>query len=75
MPKAKITFYSRVRSITRLGKQIYLGGFGEDAKFEVADKGYFMLLEGSYEALHIGFEEPDFKVGDRIKITMEKVNG
>lgn len=33
-----------------------------------------MLLEGSYEALHIGFEKPAFHVGDRVKITMEKVN-
>jgi len=71
---AKIVFFSKVVSVERHEKQIYVGGFGQDAKFIGENKGYFLLLEGSYEALHIGFEMPAFRVGDRIKITMEKVN-
>lgn len=70
----KISFYSRIVSITRREKLVYLDGFGENARFIGVDRGYFMLLEGSHEALHVGFEMPDFRVGDRIKITMEKVD-
>jgi len=71
----KIAFYSRVVSIEQRFKRVYIGGFGETAKFREEDQGYFMLLEGSYEALHIGFQLPAFSVGDRIKVTMERMDG
>lgn len=70
----KISFISKVVSVERHDKRVHVRGFGEDAEFRLVDRGYFMLLEGSYEALHIGFEKPAFHVGDRVKITMEKVN-
>ena len=72
---AKIAFYSRVKLIRRLDKRVYLGGSGETAQFGADDMGYFVLLEGSHEAIHVGFEKPEFRIGDRIKVTMETVNG
>jgi hypothetical protein len=67
------TIFAKVVSVERRMKQVYHSGLGEEAKFYDEDKGYFMLLEGSHEALHIGFDEPEFKVGDLVKITFEKV--
>ena len=72
---AKIAFYSRVKLVKKLERRVYLGGSGESAKFGADDMGYFVLLEGSHEAIHVGFEMPEFRTGDRIKVTMETVNG
>jgi len=68
----KIAFYSRVKLIERRMSRVYKEGTGENAKFREVDKGFYMLLEGSHEALFVGLEEPEFRVGDRIKVTMEK---
>ena len=38
------------------------------------DCGWFVRLEGSYESLFLGMEEPELKAGDRIKVTLEKVS-
>lgn len=73
--KTRIAFYSRVVSVERRYKRVWVSGLGDAAQFKDEDQGFFMLLEGSYEALHVGFEPPEFKVGDRVKVTMEKVNG
>ena len=70
---ARIAFYSKVVSIESHIKEVYVHGVGEGARFRHDNLGYFMLLEGSYEALHIGFDAPTFRVGDRVKITIEKV--
>jgi len=70
---ARIAFYSKVVSIESHIREVYDHGIGEEARFRHDNLGYFMLLEGSYEALHIGFTTPVFKIGDRVKITIEKV--
>ena len=68
----KLVVFSKVVSIDRYEVDSYQGGLGEDAKFAKVDRGYFMLLEGSHEAIHIGFDPPPFRVGDTIKITFER---
>jgi len=70
---ARIAFYSKVVSIESHIKEVWVEGFGDKARFRHDNLGYFMLLEGSYEALHIGFDNPTFKVGDRVKIIIEGV--
>ena len=70
---ARIAFYSKVVSIEKHIKDVYVEGLGDQAKFRQENKGYFMLLEGSYEAIHIGFDAPTFKVNDRVKIIIEGV--
>ena len=53
--------------------ETYIGGVGKDATFQTKSHGWFLYLEGSYEAIHMGAEKPEFNPGDRVKITFEKV--
>lgn len=74
-PKTKINYVFNVR-IAALNEEFYqkwVSGVGPDAVFEPVSKGWFMLLEGSKEAIHLGFEEPHFKTGDMIKVTFERI--
>jgi len=73
-----IKFYSRVHKIEhkrqlirswKTGKKTEEGG--DEVKAEYKDIGWFMLLEGSWEYLYIGDEEPrGFKVGDEVEVTI-----
>lgn len=38
------------------------------------DCGWFILLDGSQEWLHIGYDEPSIRVGNTVKVTIEKLN-
>ena len=35
--------------------------------------GWYMQLEGSWESLYAGMEKPDFAVGERVKVKIEKM--
>jgi len=38
------------------------------------DKGWFVTLKGSFEAIYVGDVAPDgWEAGDRIRVTLEKV--
>lgn len=50
----------------------YISGIGADALFENRSKGWFIYLEGSYEAIHVGKDKPELVKGDRVKITIER---
>ena len=69
----KIAFYSRIVKIEKRIASEWISGVGDNAKFREIDRGYFMTLEGSHESIHIGFDDPMFKAGERIKITFERV--
>lgn len=34
--------------------------------------GWFIRMEGSWEALHVGFEKPEFEKGDKVQIRISK---
>ena len=36
--------------------------------------GWFVHIQGSFEALFLSLEEPNLKSGDEIRITLEKAN-
>jgi len=69
----KIVVYSRIVKIEKRVNAEWISGIGEHAKFREINRGYYMTLEGSHEAIHIGFDDPVFKAGERIKITFEGV--
>lgn len=62
-----------VTAIEERKERRYLSGFGEDTKFTEVSLGWFLFLAGSYEAIHVGMGKPDLRVGDKMKITIEKV--
>lgn len=52
--------------------QKWIGGVGKEATFEYVSMGWFVLLTGSHEALHVGHSEPNLKPGDLVRITIER---
>jgi hypothetical protein len=69
-----IVFYSRVLKLVNEQRTVRVVPAG-DGNFEAVkeDLGWFMLLEGSSERLHVGMEKPEFAVGDRVKVTIAKL--
>jgi hypothetical protein len=72
MDTVRYVIHSSVARVERRIDRVWVGGTGEGAKFKEVDKGWYILLTNSYEALYVGFEEPNWKVGDKVKITLEK---
>lgn len=71
-PKMRYITYSSVLDIRERKREIWISGVKDEAKFRTESLGYFVLLEGSHEAICLGTEPPELKVGDRVKITIEK---
>lgn len=40
---------------------------------EMQSLGWFIKFEGSHESVHFGGDKPPFNLGDKVKITFEKV--
>ena len=48
----------------------------DNVELRTEQLGWFLALEGSYEAVYVGKEKPEgLEIGDVIKITMEKEDG
>lgn len=69
----RYTTYSRVLAVEERSRREWISGVGDKATFRDVSTGFFVLFEGSYEAIHLGFEPPAFAVGDKVKISFEKV--
>ena len=65
--------YTRVEKLEQKFESKYVSGVGKDTVLASIDLGWFVLYEGSHEFLFIGPTKPEFEVGDRIKLTQEKV--
>ncbi len=65
--------YTTVLKVEEQFRSVYQSGYGSGAIFAAETKGWFMHLNGSYEAIHMGFEEPKFKQGDKIRVTFERI--
>lgn len=67
-----ITYSTKVVDIFHKTKRIHVSGTGPDAIFNEESLGWFVLYEGSYEALHAGAEKPHLAIGDTVTITIRK---
>lgn len=63
---------TKVTKVDELFEQIHVSGVGKEAVFKKQSRGWFLLLEGSHEALHVGFEKPTFNPGDKVEIVIRK---
>lgn len=66
-------FETKVKQIYEQKDKRHISGFGSDAVFEDISRGWFALLEGSWEALHLGKDKPELKPGDKIKVIIERI--
>ena len=53
-----------VKLVEERFKSMWVSGTGERAKFTKQSQGWYMLLQGSWEALYVGMEKPDVVRGD-----------
>ena len=63
---------TRVNEVNEVHRQEHVSGAGPEAVFRSVSRGWFLLLEGSYEALHVGFDKPELEPGDEIEIVIRK---
>ena len=73
--KTNIVVLSEIVRIELRKQKRWVSGLGDKAIFQDHPLGYFMVLDGSHEAIFIGHDEPTFTQGDKIKITFERVGG
>lgn len=69
----RINFKAKVRSIIEHSKRVYIKGIGKEAEFEDESKGWFLHLEGSWEAIYVGVTRPDIEKGDTVLISISKL--
>lgn len=69
----RIIIPTTITAIEEHKQQDYVSGVGDSATFKERSLGWFLFLQGSHEAIHVGMEKPDLRVGDKMKITIEKV--
>lgn len=63
-----IRFHTRVISIQEHSHSKWVSGAGSNAVFETVSLGWFLLLEGSYEAIYAGGVRPNLNIGDPIVV-------
>lgn len=73
--KAKIVtvVYTTVKDVHEHFKSIYVKGIGGDAEFDLRHEGWFVQFDGSNESIYFGDECPKLSIGDKIKITFERI--
>lgn len=67
-----------VEKVERRQARRYRAGTWAEAKsesqavYDMIDLGYYLVLQGSHEALYIGEDEPEFKVGAQVSIVISR---
>lgn len=67
----KYKFYTTVKSIERIERVVQTDKVGNEVTQYKEDLGWFVHFDGSWEKLHLGFEEPLLKKGQKVCITLE----
>lgn len=69
------TFTTRVVSVSRRTSKQYIkgSGFGDSARFREIDLGWYVHLDGSQEALHVGDEQPTLAPGDSVRVAIQRL--
>jgi hypothetical protein len=64
-----IKFYSKIKRIEHRKKLVRAWKEGDQTRTEQEDMGWFMVLEGSWEALYIGSGEPEgLQIDDEVEV-------
>jgi hypothetical protein len=67
-----IKFFSRIKKIEHVRRVKSAWRDGDEIRTEYEDRGWYMLLDGSWESLYVGGEKPDgFNVGDEIEVVIK----
>ncbi len=66
-----ITFHTTVVRVERRSRILSARKVGDSVETEEQDLGWFVLFAGSHEMLHMGFDEPSLKAGQKVTIRIE----
>lgn len=68
----RIVYFTKVTKVFRHNPVTSGAKVGDEVKFVTEDRGWFVLMEGSQEAIHVGMEEPNnIRIGQQVKATLE----
>lgn len=73
MAKERIVWYGTVRAVEHRIARRWVRGTNKDAEFEEDSVGWYVTFHESPVAAFAGPEQPDIKIGDRVKLSMEVV--
>jgi hypothetical protein len=62
----------RIRKIENKITSQWLSGVGKDAKFAVNSIGWYAIFESCPASIYLGEEKPALKMGDKVRLTVEK---
>jgi ribosomal protein L21E len=66
-------YHTKVKKVEHMHRMARAWKVGDEVHTEMEDQGWSVLLEGSWEWLHIGTEKPDLEVGQKVIVTIEPV--
>lgn len=64
--------HTAITAVREQFDKVYISGTGKEAVFADVSRGWFVHFAGSWEALSVGPDKPDFDVGDKVHITFMK---
>ena len=66
-----VAFAAKIVSVEEKFERQYVSGFGPESVFRQVSRGWFVLLEGSNEAIFISKNRPDYaRVGDTVTVKL-----
>ena len=65
-------FHSRIKKIEQKRRAVrgYVDQDSGQTMVEYEDIGWFIMLDGSWESWYVGKEQPDFKIGQAVSVTI-----
>lgn len=78
----KYVFYSevvyvkerKVKEMVRPGRRNEEDYLIDPGEYKETSLGWFLYMKGSHEAIHLGMDKPEIENGQRIKVTIERVD-
>jgi len=71
-PPTRYVIRTRVTDVFERKQDCWVSGVGKDAVFSTKNLGWYILLDGSHEAIFLDTIRPDLAVGDIVEITIQK---
>lgn len=63
-----------VTSVLEKRRSVYLGGYGQDARFRMESDGWHVSLTGSPASLHVGDVQPALRTGDEVVVEIRRID-
>ena len=68
-----IVFRTKVAKVERKSRVVRAWKEGDDVKIVREDLGWFVRLDGSWEAIRVGDDGPGLEVGDLVEVKIVKI--